>query len=59
MARARCAYSGGVDSAVVAKAAYEALGDKAVAITGAKRQPGRGGAQQAEEIAGSSAFGIR
>ena len=27
------AYSGGVDSAVVAKAAYEALGDNAVAIT--------------------------
>ena len=36
------AYSGGVDSAVVAKAAQLALGERAVAVTGTQRQPGRG-----------------
>lgn len=45
------AYSGGVDSAVVAKAAYEALGDKAVAVTGASASLAAGELEQAEEIA--------
>lgn len=45
------AYSGGVDSAVVAKAAYEALGDNAVAITGASASLAAGELEQAEEIA--------
>jgi uncharacterized protein len=45
------AYSGGVDSAVVAKAAYEALGDKAVAITGSSASLAAGELQQAVEIA--------
>jgi uncharacterized protein len=34
LTRCAVAFSGGVDSAVVAKAAYQALGDRAVAITG-------------------------
>lgn len=45
------AYSGGVDSAVVAKASYEALGDKAVAITGASASLAAGELEQAGEIA--------
>ena len=45
------AYSGGVDSAVVAKAAYEVLGDNAVAITGASASLAAGELEQAEEIA--------
>ena len=45
------AYSGGVDSAVVAKAAYEALGDKAVAITGASASLSAGELEEAEEVA--------
>ena len=35
------AFSGGLDSTVLAKAAQLALGDRAVAVTGAERQPGR------------------
>ena len=35
------AFSGGLDSTVLAKAAQLALGDRAVAVTGAQRQPGR------------------
>jgi uncharacterized protein len=45
------AYSGGVDSAVVAKAACEALADRAVAITGASASLAAGELEQAEEIA--------
>ena len=45
------AYSGGVDSAVVAKAAFEALGDKAVAVTGTSASLATGELEQAEEIA--------
>ncbi len=45
------AYSGGVDSAVVAKAAFEALGDKAVAVTGASASLAAGELEQAAEIA--------
>ncbi len=45
------AYSGGVDSAVVAKAAHEALGNNAVAVTGASASLAAGELEQAEEIA--------
>ncbi|MGI8978791.1 MAG: ATP-dependent sacrificial sulfur transferase LarE [Pirellulaceae bacterium] len=51
------AYSGGVDSAVVAKAAYEALGNKAVAVTGSSASLAAGELEQAQEIAGL--IGIR
>jgi len=45
------AYSGGVDSAVVAKAACDALGDGAVAITGTSASLAAGELENAEEIA--------
>jgi pyridinium-3,5-biscarboxylic acid mononucleotide sulfurtransferase len=45
------AYSGGVDSAVVAQGAFEALGDKAVAITGASASLAAGELEQAADIA--------
>ncbi len=45
------AYSGGVDSAVVAKAACLALGDQAVAITGTSASLATGELEQAVEIA--------
>lgn len=45
------AYSGGVDSVVVAKAAFEALGDRAVAITGSSASLAAGELEQAEDIA--------
>jgi uncharacterized protein len=51
------AYSGGVDSAVVAKAAYLALGDHAVAITGVSASLAGGELETAQRIAG--AIGIR
>jgi pyridinium-3,5-biscarboxylic acid mononucleotide sulfurtransferase len=45
------AYSGGVDSAVVAKAAHEALGERAVAVTGSSASLAAGELEQAEGIA--------
>ncbi len=51
------AYSGGVDSAVVAKAAYLALGDKAVAVTGVSPSLAGGELETAQRIA--TAIGIR
>ena len=45
------AFSGGVDSAVVAQAAFEALGDRAVAVTGTSASLAAGEVEQAEEIA--------
>jgi len=45
------AYSGGVDSAVVAKAAHEALGENAIAVTGVSDSLAAGELEQAEEIA--------
>jgi uncharacterized protein len=45
------AYSGGVDSAVVAKAAVLALGDRAIAVTGASASLAAGELDQATEIA--------
>jgi pyridinium-3,5-biscarboxylic acid mononucleotide sulfurtransferase len=51
------AYSGGVDSAVVAKAAQLALGDRAVAITGVSASLAGGELEAAQRIA--AAIGIR
>ena len=51
------AFSGGVDSAVVAKAARIALGDRAMAVTGVSASLAEGELDQATELAG--AIGIR
>lgn len=51
------AYSGGVDSAVVAKAAYLALGDRALAITGVSASLAAGELEAAQRVA--AAIGIR
>ncbi|HVX14576.1 MAG TPA: ATP-dependent sacrificial sulfur transferase LarE [Pirellulales bacterium] len=45
------AYSGGVDSAIVAKAAQLALGDRAVAVTGVSASLAEGELAAAEELA--------
>ncbi|WP_425614803.1 ATP-dependent sacrificial sulfur transferase LarE [Anatilimnocola sp. NA78] len=54
---AAVAFSGGVDSAVVAQAAYLALGDKAVAVTGVSASLASGELELAREIA--QQIGIR
>ena len=51
------AYSGGVDSAVVAKAAQLALGERAIAVTGVSASLAEGELDQAREIA--ELIGIR
>ncbi len=51
------AYSGGVDSAVVAKAAHLALGDAAIAVTGVSASLAAGELEAAERTA--AAIGIR
>jgi uncharacterized protein len=51
------AFSGGVDSAVVAMAAHLALGDKAVAVTGVSASLAAGELDDAQRLAGS--IGIR
>jgi uncharacterized protein len=51
------AFSGGVDSAVVAKAAYEALGERAIAVTGVSASLATGELETARRIAAS--IGIR
>jgi uncharacterized protein len=51
------AFSGGVDSAVVAKAAQLALGDRAVAVTGASASLAEGELEAARQIAAQ--IGIR
>jgi uncharacterized protein len=51
------AFSGGVDSAVVAKAAHLALGDRAMAVTGVSASLAAGELKSAREIA--SDIGIR
>jgi uncharacterized protein len=51
------AYSGGVDSAVVAKAAHLALGDRAIAVTGVSASLAGGELEAAQRIA--RAIGIR
>ena len=55
--RIAVAFSGGVDSAVVAKAAFEACGDKAVAVTAVSLSLATGELEQARELAGL--IGIR
>jgi pyridinium-3,5-biscarboxylic acid mononucleotide sulfurtransferase len=49
--RVAVAYSGGVDSAVVAKAAHEALGDNAVAVTAVSESLASGELEEAEALA--------
>lgn len=51
------AYSGGVDSAVVAHAAHLALGDRAVAVTGVSASLAAGELEAAQRVA--AAIGIR
>ena len=51
------AFSGGVDSAVVAQAAYLALGDRALAVTGVSASLAAGELETAQRIA--KAIGIR
>lgn len=51
------AYSGGVDSAVVAQAAFLALGDRAVAVTGVSASLAQGELQAAADLA--ARIGIR
>jgi uncharacterized protein len=55
--RCAVAFSGGVDSAVVAKAAQVALGDKAVAVTGTSDALATGELEAARELA--TQIGIR
>ena len=55
--RVAVAYSGGVDSAVVAKAAHEALGDEAVAVTAVSESLASGELEEAEALA--KQIGIR
>jgi len=45
------AFSGGVDSAVLARAAYEALGDRAVAVTGSSASLAEGELETAQHVA--------
>ena len=47
------AFSGGVDSAVVAKAAYLALGEQAIAVTGVSASLATGELETAQRIANS------
>ncbi|WP_368411391.1 ATP-dependent sacrificial sulfur transferase LarE [Paludisphaera mucosa] len=55
--RVAVAYSGGVDSAVVARAAHEALGDAAVAVTAVSESLASGELEEAQALAGR--IGIR
>lgn len=55
--RVAVAYSGGVDSTVVAQAAFEALGDATVAVTAVSESLASGELEEARQIAGR--IGIR
>jgi uncharacterized protein len=55
--RVAVAFSGGVDSAVVARAAYEACGDKAIAVTAVSLSLASGELEEARRIA--ALIGIR
>jgi pyridinium-3,5-biscarboxylic acid mononucleotide sulfurtransferase len=55
--RVAVAYSGGVDSTVVAQAAYEALGEAVIAVTAVSDSLASGELEEAEELA--RAIGIR
>src|SRR5262245_21042251 len=49
--RVAVAFSGGIDSTVVAQAAYEALGDAAIAITAVSASLASGELEEAQELA--------
>jgi uncharacterized protein len=49
--RVAVAYSGGIDSTVVAQAAYEALGDAAIAVTAVSDSLASGELEEAQELA--------
>jgi pyridinium-3,5-biscarboxylic acid mononucleotide sulfurtransferase len=49
--RVAVAFSGGIDSTVVAQAAYEALGDAAIAVTAVSESLAAGELEEAQEIA--------
>jgi uncharacterized protein len=49
--RVAVAYSGGIDSTVVARAAFEALGDDAVAVTAVSESLASGELEEAEDLA--------
>ena len=53
------AFSGGVDSTVVAKAAQLALGDNAIAVTAVSQSLAEGELENAEELARASAFNTK
>jgi uncharacterized protein len=55
--RVAVAYSGGIDSTVVARAAFEALGDAAVAVTAVSESLAQGELEEAEALA--KQIGIR
>jgi len=55
--RVAVAYSGGIDSTVVAQAAYEALGDEAIAVTAVSESLASGELDEAQELA--QLIGIR
>jgi pyridinium-3,5-biscarboxylic acid mononucleotide sulfurtransferase len=55
--RVAVAYSGGIDSTVVAQAAYEALGDAAIAVTAVSESLAAGELEQAQDLA--QKIGIR
>ena len=56
--RVAVAFSGGIDSTVVAQAAYEALGDAAIAVTAVSDSLAAGELEEAGELRGESAFAI-
>ena len=55
--RVAVAFSGGIDSTVVAQAAYEALGDAAIAVTAVSESLAAGELEEAKELA--QKIGIR
>jgi pyridinium-3,5-biscarboxylic acid mononucleotide sulfurtransferase len=55
--RVAVAFSGGIDSTVVAQAAYEALGDAAIAVTAVSESLAAGELEEAQELA--QKIGIR
>jgi uncharacterized protein len=55
--RVAVAFSGGIDSTVVAQAAYEALGNAAIAVTAVSESLATGELEEAQELAGK--IGIR
>src|SRR3954453_14435557 len=51
LGRAAVAFSGGIDSTVVARAAHEALGDRAIAVTADSPSVPRAEIEEARELA--------